>query len=83
MILYILVKVKVKVEVMRVGVLQERTRKNANGFYFDSPTFVFANQRWYLRVYPTKANSNGLPAVYLYLATKTQGLSIETQFQVC
>ncbi len=59
-----------------------RTKKNVSGFYFDTTTFLVCNNRWYLRVYPTKNNANGLPAVYLYLATKPKGLSIEVNFRL-
>ena len=59
-----------------------RTKKNVSGFYFDTTTFLVTNNRWYLRVYPTKNNSNGLPALYLYLATKPKGLSIEMSFRL-
>ena len=59
-----------------------RTKKNVSGFYFDTPTFVLANHRWYMRVYPSKANSQGLPAVYLYLASKPKGLSLEVNFRL-
>ena len=57
-----------------------RTRKNASGYYFDTNTFVIGNQKWYLRAYPEKLNANGLPAVYLYLANKSVGTSIEVNF---
>ena len=59
-----------------------RTRKNASGYYFDTSTFLMSNHRWYLRVYPSKANSNGLPAVYLYLSSKPRGVSMEVQFNL-
>lgn len=59
-----------------------RTKKNTNGYYFDTPTFVAYSNRWYLRIYPSKLNSNGLPASYLYLATKSKGLVLETKFRL-
>lgn len=57
-----------------------RTRKNASGYYFDTNTFMLANHRFYLRVYPSKVNANGLPAVYLYLSTKAKAVSLELTF---
>lgn len=60
-----------------------RVRKNASGVYFDTTTFVLANHRWYLRFYTTKVNSNGLPAVYLYLSGKAKGVSMELRFTLC
>ncbi len=57
-----------------------RTRKNASGYYFDTTAFVLGNHKWYMRVYPEKANSNGLPAAYLYLSSKALGTSMEIQF---
>lgn len=59
---------------------RNRTRKNASGFYHDTSTFLLANNRWFLRVYPQKLNSNGLPAVYLYLASKTKGFTMDCHF---
>ena len=59
-----------------------RTRKNASGYYFDTNNFVFANHRWYLRIYPTKLNSNGLPAAYLYLSSKPRGINLDLQFRL-
>ena len=59
-----------------------RTRKNASGYYFDTQTFIMANHRWYLRLYPTKLNSNGLPAAYLYLASKPRGINLDLQFRL-
>ena len=61
---------------------KSRTKKNVSGFYFDTPTFLLCSHRWYLRVYPTKVNSNGLPAVYLYIASKPKGISIEMNFRL-
>jgi len=57
-----------------------RTRKNASGIFFDTSTFLLAGHRWYLRFYAKKTNSNGLPAVYLYLSSKSKGVSVELQF---
>jgi hypothetical protein len=57
-----------------------RTRKNASGIYFDTSTFLLAGHRWYLRFYAKKINSNGLPAVYLYLSSKSKGVAIDLQF---
>ncbi|ESN92466.1 hypothetical protein HELRODRAFT_181338 [Helobdella robusta] len=57
---------------------KSRTRKNASGVYFDSSLFNLANQRWFLRFYISKLNSNGLPAVYLYLHN---GSPLTTQLQ--
>ena len=59
-----------------------RTKKNVSGFYYDTATFLLLNHKWYLRVYPTKQNANGLPAVYLYLATKPKGLALEMTFRL-
>ena len=59
-----------------------RTKKNVSGYYFDTTTFLLTNHRWYLRVYPTKVNSNGLPAVYLYIASKPKGISVEVNFRL-
>ena len=59
-----------------------RIKKNASGFYFDTNTFLLANNRWYLRVYPAKSNSGGLPAVYLYLQSKSRGLSFQARFRL-
>ena len=59
-----------------------RTRKNASGYYFDTPTFLLSSQRWFLRVYPTKTNANGLPAVYFYLSSKARGISMEVTFRL-
>ncbi|KAK2177773.1 hypothetical protein NP493_580g01018 [Ridgeia piscesae] len=57
-----------------------RTRKNASGYYFDTVTFLHAGHRWYMRVYPSKSNSNGLPAIYLYLSNKPRPVSMELNF---
>lgn len=57
-----------------------RTRKNASGYYYDTVTFLHGGHRWYLRVYPSKSNSNGLPAVYLYLSNKPRPVSMELNF---
>ena len=61
---------------------KSRTRKNASGYYFDTNNFLFANHRWYLRIYPTKLNSNGLPAAYLYLSSKPRGINLDLQFRL-
>ncbi len=59
-----------------------RIKKNVSGFYFDTTTFLLASHRWYMRVYPSKSNSQGLPALYLYLASKPKGLSLEVNFRL-
>ena len=59
-----------------------KTRKNASGYYFDTTTFTVINHRWYLRVYPQKVTSNGLPAVYLYLSNKARGLTMDVHFRL-
>ena len=59
-----------------------RTKKNVSGYYFDTSTFLMSNHRWYLRLYPTKSNSNGLPAVYLYLSSKPKGIAVECVFRL-
>ena len=57
-----------------------RTRKNASGVYFDTSAFQLAEQRWYVRFYLNKLNSAGLPAVYLYLAGKTNAVVVDLRF---
>ena len=59
-----------------------RTKKNSNGYYFDTSTFVFSNFRWYIRVYPAKTKAGGLPSVYLYMSDKPKGVSVHLQFRL-
>lgn len=59
---------------------KSRTKKNDSGYYFDTSTFLLSHHRWYLRFYPTK--SNGLPAMYLYLSSKSKGISVESVFRL-
>ena len=62
------------------GQARLRARKNASGTYFDTAPFLHSGHRWYLRAYPNKTNSGGVPAVYLYLSNRNRQVSMEVCF---